>query len=251
MTSGTRRLGTLADALGLDGHGRHHVAVVGGGGKTTVAHALADQLWTARPVGPAPIVTTTTKMGVDQHRGKPLLCNPSDETLAMVLADGPAMVVDRIDGQKVVGVDPGRCDHWFTSGVADRILVEADGSRRKPFKAPKPYEPVVPATTTLMISVIGADALGRVIADQCHRPLRVAALAGCSPYVRLSPEAAATVILHADGARRELPPSAELAVVINRVDEASAAAAAELEEVLTDREPTLRVIQVARDPSLG
>lgn len=239
-------MGGLAEALGLAPAARHHVAVVGGGGKTTVVHSLADQLWDSRTEAPAPIVTTTTKMGADQHRGKPLLAGPTEAELADALAIGPAMVVDRFDGEKVVGVIPELCDRWFEAGVSDRILIEADGSRRRPFKAPRPFEPVVPATATLMVSVIGADALGRVIADQCHRPLRVAALAGCSPYVRLSPEAAATVILHPDGARRESPPGAGFAVVVNRVDTPSRRLAEELAEALVESESSVTVVLVGR-----
>ena len=52
---------------------------------------------------------------------------------------------------------PQECDAWFEH--VDHVIIEADGSRRRPFKAPADYEPVVPSTTTTMVSVIGADAL--------------------------------------------------------------------------------------------
>ena len=65
-----------------------------------------------------------------------------------------------------------------------------------------------------MISVIGADALGRVIADQCHRPLRVAAIAECEPYQRLTPASAAKVLLSQRGSLKELPHKSEMIIAI-------------------------------------
>lgn len=86
-----------------------------------------------------------------------------------------------------------------------------------PFKAPAPHEPVIPSRTTLAISVIGSDALGRVIADQCQRPMRVAALAGCSPYERLEPERAARVLRHERGGAKGVPPNARHVVMVTKV----------------------------------
>ncbi len=229
-------VGQVAGALGLSTH--EHIAVVGGGGKTTLVHALGQTLSGTR------VVTCTTKMGHDQHRGLPVLLDPTDDDVVDAAAAGPVMVWNRITGQKAVGVAPEACDRWF--GLVDHVVIEADGSRQRPFKAPARFEPVVPATTTTMVSVIGADALGRVIADQCHRPMRVAALADCSPYVRLSPEAAARVLLHERGARKELPDGARLAVVITKVDEQTATMVAELSAALGEAEPDVTVVEIAR-----
>jgi molybdenum cofactor cytidylyltransferase len=228
----------LASALTMGPH--EHVSVVGGGGKTTTVHALGAQLNGRR------VLTCTTKMGHDQHLGRRVLLSPGDDEVLDASADGPVVVWRAIDGQKALGVPPEWCDHWFE--LVDHVLIEADGSRRRPFKAPAEYEPVVPATTTLMVSVIGADALGRVIADQCHRPLRVAALAQCTPYERLSPEAAATVLLHERGARKELPVGARLAVVITKLAPVNHALVEELAGALTDREPDVPVIVVPLFP---
>lgn len=232
----------LAAALGLDRDGHHHVAVVGGGGKTTVVHALGTQLRGTR------VITCTTKMGHDQHRGLPVLLDPGDDELVDAARVGPVVAWQSIRGHKAVGVAPERCDHWF--GLVDHVVAEADGSRQRPFKAPSTFEPVVAETATLLVSVIGADALGRVIADQCHRPLRVAALAECSPYVRLSPAAAATVLLHERGARKAQPPHAAFAVVVNKVDAASRPFAEELQAALAVRSPQTTVALVAFDAAV-
>ena len=228
-------LATVAEAIGVGT--RSHVALVGGGGKSTLMHALADQ------VTGSVVLTCTTKMGTDQHMGRRVLVAPSDDEVVQAAADGPVMVWSRTDGQKAIGIDPARCDAWFEH--VDHVIIEADGSRRRPFKAPAHYEPIVPSSTTLMISVIGADALGRVIADQCHRPLRLAALVGCRADVRLEPWMAAEVILHERGATKALPPEAELAVAINKVDDSNAELVAQLFDELHQRRRDLNVVPIA------
>ena len=177
--------------------------------------------------------------------GRRVLVAPSDDEVveAASTAGEPVMVWSRVEGQKAIGVDPARCDAWFER--IDHVIIEADGSRRRPFKAPADYEPIVPATSTVMISVIGADALGRVIADQCHRPLRVAALVGGRADVRLEPWMAATVILHERGAAKAVPVGAELAVAINKVDDGNAQLVDRLVDELSDRRPELRIVTIA------
>lgn len=232
----------LARVLDLGGH--EHVAVVGGGGKTTIVHALADQLSGSR------VITTTTKMGHDQHRGRPLLLGPSDEQIAAVPGEEPVVAWRGIEGTKAIGVAPEVCDRWFQ--LVDHVLVEADGARRRPFKAPGPMEPVVPATATIVLVVMGADALGRVIGDQCHRPLRVAALAGCQPFERLTPERAATVLLHERGFLESRPAGARMVVVVTKVSSHTAAAVDRLVEAFTskqaDRQEQLDGLEVAIVP---
>jgi len=227
-------LSEVTTALGIGR--RSHVALVGGGGKTTILHALGAQLEGGR------VLTTTTRMGRDQHGGLPVLIDPTDDELHAATGEGAVLVWARIEGDKGVGVEPEHCDRW--SRTFDHVLVEADGSQHRPFKAPADHEPVVPRTATLVVSMIGADALGRVIADQCHRPLRVAALAGCGPYERLTPSGAATVLLHERGARRAVPPTARFAVVITKVDDATADAVGDLSAELLHRDPDVAVIAV-------
>lgn len=234
-------LSELAEQLDMGSH--EHVAIVGGGGKTTVMHALGQQLPGTR------VITSTTKMGHDQERGLPVLLGATPEEVSVAAADGPVVVWGAIDGQKAIGVRPEECDAWFER--VDHVIIEADGSRRRPFKAPADYEPVVPSTTTTMVSVIGADALGRVIADQCHRPLRVAAVAGCQPYERLSPAHAATVLLSDRGARKELPTAGRLAIVVNKVGGANEPFVAELLDELTTRAPEIAVVALAFDDALA
>ena len=95
-----------------------------------------------------------------------------------------------------------------------------------------------------MISAIGADALGRVIADQCHRPLRVAALAECEPYQRLTPERAAKVLLSDRGNRKELPKQSEMRIIVTKVREENIAFIEELDDCLFSIDPNNQLISI-------
>jgi molybdenum cofactor cytidylyltransferase len=237
------RFSDLAQSLNLVGTGkRNHIAVVGGGGKTSILHALGEQL-----LGTT-VLTCTTKMGADQHQNLQVLLSPKDDKIQRVSAGNPVMVWREIQGDKAIGVDKATCDRWFC--IVDNVVVEADGARRRPFKAPADFEPVVADSTTLMISTIGADSLGEVISDQCHRPLQVAALAGCEPYQRLTPTRAAQVILHQQGQRKEIPPQSRFCVVITKVDDANVADVEALMEQLHIIEHNTAVVPVAFDASL-
>jgi molybdenum cofactor cytidylyltransferase len=215
----------LATALELGPH--ELIALVGGGGKTTVLFALGRQL--AGTV----VLTTTTKMSRERTDGFEVRIGPSDGGLERALGEHGRVLAWGADaGDKAIGVTADRCDHWFE--LADHVVVEADGSRQRPFKAPGPFEPVLPLRTTTVIACVGANAFGRVIADQCHRPLRVAALAGCSPGERLTPARGARVLLSERGGRKGVPAGARFVVLVNGVTAAGHAVVAELIDELGD-----------------
>lgn len=229
-------LSGLAAALGLGA--RSHVALIGGGGKTTLLRALGDQLHGSV------VLTTTTKMGADEHFDRPVLLDPPDSDVVTAAASGPVVVWSRVDGAKAIGVERTRCDDWFAA--VDHVVVEADGSRGRPFKAPNEFEPVVPSTATHVLNVIGADALGRVIADQCHRPLRVAALAGCRAGQRLDPHLAARVVLHERGVTRSVPAGAQLVVVVTKVDQRTRSLTSRLVDELRRLDRGVAIVVVAQ-----
>ena len=210
------RVTDLAGAAAALGIGRRSlVALVGGGGKTTLLFALGRQL-PARTV-----LTTTTRMGRDRTGGFPCLVDPSDAELAAAFENEDAVLAWRsADERKALGFDPEVVDGWFESDAADHIVVEADGARRLPFTAPAPWEPPIPSAATHVVACIGAEALGYVIADRLHRPLRVAAAAGCSPYERLTPARAANALTSPVGMRKNVPGDARFTVAISGADPA-------------------------------
>ncbi len=168
------------------------MSLVGGGGKTTTMLTLGSE---AAARGWPVMLGTTTKVGVDQ------------------VPEPATFLHGGIVGDKFTGA-PAERIHPIVNGL---VVIEADGARGHPAKAPADHEPVIPPATTLLVAVIGADALGRVIADRCHRPLRVAAVVGCQPYDRLTPVRAAMLLTSPRGGRKHLTVGARFAVVVTKV----------------------------------
>ncbi len=61
---------------------------------------------------------------------------------------------------KLKGWAPGDIDRIAAGGIFDTVLVEADGAKHLPVKAPGENEPVIPGSTAVTAGVIGLDALG-------------------------------------------------------------------------------------------
>lgn len=199
------------------------VAFVGAGGKTTAMFLAAREL---RAAGAAVVVTTTTR----------ILVPPPDPDLEVVtLADGPGAlaavraalahghvpVVARAvtpDG-KLAGVTTQRVAELAALPEVTHVLVEADGAARKPFKAPRPDEPVIPAAATLVVVVVGIDALGQPLTDRvAHRPEEVTARTSLAPGELLTASAIARVLLGAGGSTRGSPRGARIVALVNKAD---------------------------------
>ncbi len=192
------------------------IAVVGAGGKSTttfsVAFALAAQ-------GFRVVVSTTTKMGHDQTGGL-AATSPNQQAVAKALVGpGVCLVVEHPNAgsPKVVGPPVNWFDELAESGLVDAIVLEADGARRRNAKAPGPHEPVLPSSTTHVLAILGADALDRVIEDQGHRPMRIAAAAGCGPYDRLTAERASRLMTSDIGGRKGVTETMGFCAVVTKV----------------------------------
>lgn len=221
-------------ASGLDVGPSSIVSLVGGGGKTTALFALGEQL--AGRV----VLTTTTRMGSDRVDRYDPLIDPSDAELAAALdRDRVVLVWSGIDGHRALGVTAERVDRW--AGIADHVVVEADGSRRRPFKAPAAHEPVVPGATSVLVGCVGAAAFDGVIADVCHRPEAVAALAGCGPDDRLTPARLVAVLTAPEGTQKDRPEAARFVVLLNQIGPEHAPFVDEVAAGLGDEIETIRI----------
>jgi molybdenum cofactor cytidylyltransferase len=201
------------------------VALTGGGGKTTLMFRLADELVAA---GQRVVTTMTTKIFVSQMARAPicLVCHGEHALLAQLpeaLSEHGHVLVaggTAVEEDKAAGVPPEFVDRLAAHGAVDAVIVEADGSRRRPFKAPAAHEPVVPACATVVVPVVGLDVLGRPLtADAVHRPELAAALAGAALGDPVTPELIAAVLVHPAGGAKGLPPGARLIPFLNKAED--------------------------------
>ncbi len=203
----------LVDALGF-GSAPGLVAVMGGGGKSSLLFALAECL-------PGRVVlTTTTRIFAAQMSRAAAVCTTADEGWQERLEsfDGNLLVVGKVEGERANGVPPDLPAEWLARPRVDWVVVEADGSRMLPVKAPADHEPVVPERTSLLVCVVGIDALADSIERVAHRPERVADITGLDPSQHLTPQAIGKLLTSPRGGLKSAPDGARVAVLINKVE---------------------------------
>jgi probable selenium-dependent hydroxylase accessory protein YqeC len=123
------------------------------------------------------------------------------------------------DKGKLKGIDRELVDEIYQKHLFDYVLVEADGSKRRPIKAPAHYEPVIPRETTRVIGVIGLDALGKPITDQyVHRPSLFCSITGKKMGDTIDRKCLIHLILSQDGLFKDVPQGCRKYVVFNKAD---------------------------------
>ena len=218
--------GTLAEALGLRQTAVPPlVAFTGGGGKTSLIFALAAQL-------PARSSSLRRRdwpghRWAKRRRLGAVICRYPDMTALDGMAQGVFLVIGLdLEDEKVGGVPVEAPQSWLARGDVTAVLVEADGARLLPFKAPAAYEPAVPPGTTLVVPVAGMDALDQPIRDAAHRPALVAGLLRKPQTAVLTVEDIAAVLAHPAGGLKGAPRAARVLPVLNKVENDAALVAA-------------------------
>jgi len=215
------RMNRLIVALGLGP--REHVAVVGGGGKTSLCFALADELLAA---GNRVVTTTTTKIRREEAEMAPCrVFFPSGSRdfirLKQDLREKGHVCVARrfLNTGKVEGIDRETADALFQDPEIDFLIAEADGAAGRPVKAPAAHEPVIPASATLAIAMTGLEALGMPLhPGLVFRPGRFRDLTGLDEGDTLSPAALAGVFRSPMGLFKGTPDSARRIAFLNKAD---------------------------------
>lgn len=208
---------SLADALGVTRQSA--VAFVGAGGKTSALAAVC------RSVSPC-YAAATSHIGDWQvgfahaHVVWPEAdgCTPPDvpEGAVVLFTGEPDDPPSRLRGISLAQAAALCARAWE---VRRPVLFEADGSRRRPLKAPADHEPPVPAGVDIVVVVAGLLGLGHPLDERrVHRPERFAALAGCAPGTTLTPEIVARALTHPLGGFRNTPRGARRIVLLNQAD---------------------------------
>ncbi len=99
------------------------------------------------------------------------------------------------------------------------MLIEADGSRQHPLKAPASHEPPIPDFVETVVIVAGLSGLGKPLTeDYVHRPEIFARLSGLAPAEAITPEALLRVLTHPQGGLKNIPAQARRLVLLNQAD---------------------------------
>ncbi|MBI4634411.1 MAG: putative selenium-dependent hydroxylase accessory protein YqeC [Deltaproteobacteria bacterium] len=215
-------MASFRNILGLRERGI--ISIVGAGGKTTLLFALSHEIAAA---GETVLTTTTTKIFV-----------PSEEQSSQVIISAyPQQVLEKArlltDGQRHVTagralIPPENKLAGFTSddiaelergNVFRWILVEADGAKHRPLKAPAAHEPVIPPCSQWVIAVVGLDVVGQPLTEEwVFRSHLYGTLTGLKSGEAITEHSVAVALTHGQGIMKGCPPGAARLVFLNKAD---------------------------------
>ncbi len=216
---------TIVEALDINLNEHELICLVGGGGKTTTMFTLAQAL---KFFNKRVLVTTSTHIFYPdpvKEKYDKIIVNSSNEIgiindihKGSVTVFG-AEVVNIVNGRKLKGASKGFIEKVYEDNIFDYIVVECDGSKRKPIKASADYEPVVPDNATKAIGVIGLDALGKPISEEyVHRLEIFCNVVKRSPGEILDEEAVVNLISSPAGLFKGVPEASGKYVLLNKAE---------------------------------
>lgn len=200
------------------------ISITGGGGKTSLLFALAKALTDS---GQRVLCATTTKMFRPEAEDWLAVAVEEEPARLRLPARGALFAARPPDAEtgpdKVRGYNPEAVDDLFRRGVADWILVEADGAAGRPLKAPAAHEPVIPSLSGAAVAVMGLECVGRPLSKAtAFRLPQIFAVTGLSEGDVVSPRAIARLADHPQGMFKNAPASAARLLFCNKADDSEA-----------------------------
>lgn len=214
---------TLIEALGLKF--QSIISLVGAGGKTSFIFTLARE---ASALGKSVLVTTTTAMFNPAYKKTPV-CSPHrlvigsiNELITRPGTGGTITMAARNlkkNEKKLEGYSPKELSPVLTSSCFDLVLIEADGAKMRPIKAPADHEPVIPSQTDLVVGCIGLDCLGTPLESPwVHRPEHLAKLSGQDIGTLVTPATLTRLATSKTGIFKSVEPKMKKVLVLNKAD---------------------------------
>lgn len=196
------------------------VALVGSGGKTTLMFQLA------RDFDSRVICTTSTHLALDQIEAGDqhwVLTDPDDLKDIETEITGKVLV---FTGAEVETNRVGSPSPEVLSRLAELagewgcpMLIEADGARKLPIKAPAKHEPPIPVFVDLVITVIGLSGLGKPLDGRyVHRPELYSKLVDLPLGGILKSSHLVKALTSTAGGLKNIPEGARRILFINQID---------------------------------
>ncbi len=202
---------------------------IGGGGKTSAIRQVAEECL-AR--GRKMLVATSTKVLMREFADyQPLqvgdeLGAKDVEALSYIWSEGGIPVLYRetwLEKKKYIGHEPdllesmrNMLEELFGEPVV--LLVEADGARNLPLKAPYPHEPVISKTGNVVV-LIGSEILGEMIKeDNVYGYDNLLDALKRDGSFQLRPEDMTELVLHTAGYMKNVEHKDRLRVIFNKAE---------------------------------
>ena len=207
----------LSRALRLDKTSHPVVSFTGAGGKTTALFQLAREMSARKAV----LVTATTHLGVWQIplANRHIIASRPSET--QIPKEGVVLVTGKIENERTQPVNNATLNWLHVESKKQNIplLIEADGSRQKPLKAPAAHEPPIPEFSDLVVHIAGLSALSKPLTDEhVHRAEIFSKLSGLPLGSPVTTKSMIKVLTHPQGGLKNIPPQARRIALINQAD---------------------------------
>ena len=197
---------------GFNLNNKEILSFVGSGGKTTTIFKLANEL---KKLGKKVLITTTTK-----------IYEPKEDYDYYFLGNMPkgfrpksgsiTILGEEVKHGKLIGLALGKLDNIIEKELFDFILIEADGSKKKPIKAMGEHEPIVSKYSTKTLGIIGIDALDKEIEDIVHRPELFIKIVGKNLNKKVGEEDIIQLVLYSKGLFKNA--QGKKIFILNKVD---------------------------------
>lgn len=188
------------------------ISVVGAGGKTTLIYYIAS---TFDKESKKTIITTTTHM-----KRQNLWANAYHNSVGEIeqlLQENNIIVAGTPSGDnKIEGLEESVLAELIRWDIP--ILIEADGAKHFPCKIPRENEPVIIPQTSIVIAVVGLDALHKPIGKSCFCPDRVAQFLNCSIEKSLTYEDICQMFTSPFGMKKGVSKTMRYCIVLNKAD---------------------------------
>lgn len=190
------------------------IHLIGGGGKTTLMLAMARAL-----AGQGKRVIATTSTRIRRSEGEALeelligsnVTELAERARSALARRNPIALASRVEDEKVLGFSAGALESLAAAGIADTLIVEADGAAGRPLKAHALWEPVIASSADLVVMVLGAWCLGKPLNEKTvHRAELFATRARSPLETPLTVQHVAAILFHEEGYLAKVPREADV-----------------------------------------
>lgn len=203
---------SLAKEIGLNKMVAPIISVVGAGGKTSTIEYLAEEY---KSFGEKLIITTTTHMFQPTQWS---WCKEESMEIVERYLETEDVVWVGIPCESNKIKSPSEAFLESLKECRVPLLVEADGAKRLPFKVPGDKEPVFLEGSSIVIGVLGIDALGKPLKEVCFRSNLAGKLLYKSEEEILTEEDFVEVITSEWGLKKGVKRNMDFLVILNKVD---------------------------------
>lgn len=168
-----------------------------------------------------PVVVSTTTH-IQQIKTSYFLDKPSGQRMRQILKDEGKVWMGHPCGNRKIKAFPEQEQKKLLEearSMGARVLLESDGAKGHPCKAPADYEPVLHPDTDLVLSVYGLQAIGATIEDSCLRVDKVAEILGKSGQDILTTHDIAILAASRKGGRKGVDSLVDYQVILNQADD--------------------------------